>query len=101
MGTISIKPYQDVERRNVELGYWIGENHWSKGITTHVIQLFVEYIWENFAYVNRIQAFPFATNEASKKVLMKNGFVLEAVLKNYFFKNEVFVDANLFVKFKC
>lgn len=91
VGGIGVHPQLDVYRKNAELGYWLAEEYWGKGIITEAIRLIVPYAFENFDIV-RIYARPFGGNIASQKVLEKNGFHLEATLKGTFFKNGIYLD---------
>jgi RimJ/RimL family protein N-acetyltransferase len=79
IGAIGLHPMDDVFRNNIELGYWIAEPYWGKGIMTKAIQQMVDYAFANFE-VNRIFARPFGRNIGSIKVLEKCGFILEATL---------------------
>lgn len=91
VGGIGVHPQIDVYRKNAELGYWLAEEYWGKGIITEAIKLIVPYAFDNFD-INRIYARPFGGNIASQKVLEKNGFHLEAHLMGTFFKNGQFLD---------
>jgi len=90
-GCIGFVPQSDVYRLSVEMGYWLGEPFWGKGIATNAVKLIVEY---GFSVLNleRIFAGVFDGNDASKKVLQKNGFLLEGILKNAVIKNGVLID---------
>jgi len=86
IGSIGIHPMSDIYSQNAELGYWIAEPYWGKGITTKAIEKIVEYTFENFK-ITRIFAKPFGRNMASRRVLEKAGFVLEAEFENTILKN--------------
>lgn len=73
------------------VGYWLGERHWGRGIMTAAFGAFVGYVWATFD-VQRLQATVFAWNPASARVLEKNGFTLEGVLRNSIHKDGEFVD---------
>lgn len=90
-GGISFWPGKDVYRLNAEIGYWLGEEHWGKGIMTSVIRSVTKYIFENFD-IKRIYAIPFATSLASAKVLEKAGFTKEATIHNGVIKNGKVLD---------
>lgn len=64
----------------VTIGYYSAEAHWGKGITTAAVKMLVDFLFEEVR-VNRIQAEVMPVNEASKKVLLKNGFVKEGLLR--------------------
>jgi RimJ/RimL family protein N-acetyltransferase len=76
---------------NAELGYWIGQPFWGKGIMTTVIQKMVKYSFENFD-ITRIFARPYGSNIGSQKALEKAGFKLEAKFEKILIKNNVFED---------
>jgi [ribosomal protein S5]-alanine N-acetyltransferase len=90
-GSIGIHPQQDIMRKNAELGYWLGEPYWGKGITTKAVIKMVEYGFRNFD-IERIFARPFGTNIASQKVLTKAGFILEGRFERTILKNGVMLD---------
>ncbi len=91
VGSIGVHPQTDIHRKNLELGYWLGEPFWGKGIITRAIPQMVEYGFKNWD-VTRIFARPFGTNLASQKVLEKCGFKLEARFENAYFKNGEYTD---------
>lgn len=90
-GGIGIHPKDDIMRLNAELGYWIAEEFWGKGIATIAIQKMVNYAFSNFN-INRIYARPFGSNKASSRVLEKCGFTLEATIKQNIIKNGIIED---------
>lgn len=90
-GGIGIHPKEAIERKNAELGYWLAEPYWGKGIITAAIKQMVEYGFNSFD-ITRIFARPFGSNVASQKVLEKAGFTLDATFKNTFFKNGQYED---------
>ena len=89
---------EDVYRRSAEIGYWIAEPFWGKGVATEAVKLLLEEIRNNHSDVIRVFAKPFDHNKASMKVLEKNGFYLEAVRKNAVIKNNVIVNDHVWVK---
>jgi [ribosomal protein S5]-alanine N-acetyltransferase len=90
-GAISFSPGVDVYRLNAEIGYWLGEAHWGKGIMTAVIKAVVKYIFENFG-IKRIFATPFASTTGSIRALEKAGFEKEATIRNGVIKNGKVLD---------
>jgi RimJ/RimL family protein N-acetyltransferase len=97
-GSIGLVLKDDVYRKSIEIGYFIGEEFWGKGIATEAVRLLLEHISVNFDAV-RIYAEVFAYNKSSMRVLEKNGFYLECVRKKAAFKNNQVVDDYVFVKF--
>lgn len=96
-GNIGIVPKEDVYRVSVEIGYFIGEEFWGKGIATEATRLLVEYIEQEFNVV-RIYAEVFETNKASMRVLQKNGFYLEGIRRKAVIKNGEIMDDYVWVK---
>jgi ribosomal-protein-alanine N-acetyltransferase len=90
-GSIGIFPQSDVHRKNAEMGYWLAEDYWGRGIITEAIRQTVEYGFKTFD-INRIFARPFGTNLASQRVLEKSGFTLEARFEKALFKNGLLLD---------
>lgn len=91
VGGIGLHRQNDISIMNAELGYWLGEPYWGKGIMTEAVRRMVEYGFIHFDF-NRIFARPFGSNFASQKVLEKAGFVLEARFYGTFFKDGIFED---------
>lgn len=90
-GGIGIFPQDDIMCKNAELGYWLAEPFWGKGIITMAIKEMVSYGFKTFD-ISRIFAIPFGSNIASQKALEKAGFKLEAKLENTIFKNGGYQD---------
>ena len=95
-GNISCMWHKDVYAKTVEVGYFIGENYWGKGIASAAVALMLEAIKKNKEIV-RIEAKIFDGNGASARVLEKNNFVLEGIRKNAIFKNGVIADEQVWV----
>ena len=89
----------DIHRYNAELGYWIAEHYWGKGIITKTIEHFCSYLFSKYK-INRIYADVFSTNPASGRVLEKNGFIKEGTLKKAAYKNGLFIDLLVYSKLK-
>jgi [ribosomal protein S5]-alanine N-acetyltransferase len=76
VGGVGIEIGADVFRRSAEIGYWLGEPFWGRGIATQVLGAFTEYAFRSFD-ICRLEAGVFGWNPASGRVLEKNGYVLE------------------------
>jgi ribosomal-protein-alanine N-acetyltransferase len=79
VGGVGILLSDDIERISGELGYWIGEEHWGKGLTTRAAAQMTTYGFETLG-LHRVFATPFTRNPASVRVLEKLGFRREGVL---------------------
>jgi [ribosomal protein S5]-alanine N-acetyltransferase len=98
-GGIGINPLDDVYRGTAEIGYWLAEPFWRKGIVTDAVRALVPAAFEQFDIV-RLQAGIFSDNPASMRVLEKCGFALEAVHRHAITKNGVIMDEMLYVRFR-
>lgn len=85
-GSIGIHPQNDIYVKNAELGYWLAEEYWGKGIMTQAVVEMTKYGFVSFDLV-RIYAIPFGDNIGSHKVLEKAGFKLETRIEKNLFKN--------------
>lgn len=85
-GVISLIPQKDVYSKSAEIGYWLGEPFWNKGILTTAVRLITEYGFQQLSFV-RLFAGVFEYNPASMKVLEKNGYKKEGVFEKSIFKN--------------
>ncbi|MDC2864318.1 GNAT family N-acetyltransferase [Bacillus sp. BP-3] len=64
----------------VTIGYFLGEEYWGKGIASEAVHAVVKFLFED-VHINRIQAEVMPANDISKKVLVKNGFLKEGLLR--------------------
>lgn len=96
-GAIGVTPKDDIYRKSIEIGYFIGETFWGKGIASEAVALLLEYIKKHFDVI-RIYAEVFEHNKASMRVLQKNGFHLEGVREKAVVKNYVVMDDYVWVK---
>ncbi len=91
VGGIGIHPQDDIQCKNAELGYWLPQDYWGRGIISKAIAQIVSFGFKTYD-LTRIFARPFGSNIASQKVLEKNGFVLEAKFEKTLYKNGKFED---------
>jgi len=80
VGSIGIFLGSDVYSKSAELGYWLAEEFWNKGIMTSAVKQICKEAFERYD-ICRIYAEPFAHNTPSRKVLESAGFALEGVMK--------------------
>lgn len=86
IGGIGFKPGGDVHERSVEVGYWLGEVYWGKGIGTEALTGFVGWLFQEKKHLVRLWAGVFGGNVASGRILVKSGFKLEGVLRKHVWK---------------
>jgi len=95
IGGVGFKLMEGIYRRTAEIGDWLGEPFWGRGITTAAVGELVKYAFANFDLV-RLQAMVFEWNPASMRVLEKNGFIKEARLSKNVTKDGKLIDAFLY-----
>ena len=95
VGAIGYVPGRDVERFSAEIGYWLGEPFWGRGIVTEALQLVTQHAFEQMNFL-RLFALPFADNAGSVRVLEKAGYVLEGRLRRSAIKDGVIRDQLMF-----
>lgn len=97
VGAIGYVPGHDIERFSAEIGYWLGEEYWGRGIATEALRLTTEHAFGQRRLL-RLFALPFAENSASLRVLEKAGFVREGLLRASSVKYGVPRDQWLFAR---
>lgn len=96
VGGCSCQPKEAEERVGCEIGYWLAEPAWGRGVGTDAVALLVAYVWDSFRDVVRIEAPIFKRNTGSRRVLEKNGFQVEGTLrKAYIDRDGNIEDAEL------
>ena len=95
IGSIGVFRQQNIHRQTAEMGYYIAEEYWGKGIMTDAVKQICEYVFKN-SDILRIYAEPFAYNTGSCRVLEKAGFQYEGTLRNNAVKNGKVVDMKMY-----
>jgi len=95
VGGIGFELKTDVERYSAEVGYWLGEEFWGRGICTAALKVATQYAIEAY-HLNRIYALPFSENLGSIRVLEKAGYRRECLMRKSAFKAGTFVDQLLY-----
>jgi len=95
VGGIGLALGSDIERVSAEVGYWVGEAFWGRGIATDALRAFIPWAMGSFA-LTRLYATTFAHHHASRRVLEKAGFSLEAILRRAAIKREEVLDMALY-----
>jgi RimJ/RimL family protein N-acetyltransferase len=96
VGGVGIVLQTDVERVSAEMGYWLGENYWNRGVMTDVVKQMVTYTFTHFPELRKIYAPVFDFNIASQRVLQKAGFECEGILKQAAIKNGKVTDLHYY-----
>ena len=95
VGSIGIVTKTDIYRKNFEIGYFLAEEQWGKGIATQAIKAATSYAFKDFDIV-RVYAEPFSDNTGSRRALEKAGFTLEATLSRNVIKNNIIKDSCIY-----
>jgi len=95
VGSIGVFRKDNIHKRTAEMGYYIAEPFWGKGIGTTAVKEVCRYIFDNTDII-RVFAEPFAFNAASCRILEKAGFALEGIMLKNAVKNEEVLDMKLY-----
>lgn len=95
VGSIGVFWCDNIHSRTAEMGYYIGEPYWGRGLGTSAVTQVCQYIFDHTDII-RIFAEPFAYNTASCRVLEKAGFQLEGLLRSNAVKNGRVVDMKMY-----
>ncbi len=97
IGGVGFKPGTDIGRLSMEMGYWLGEPFWGRGLATRAVTAASDWAFGYYKVV-RIFAMTFAHNAASMRVLEKSGFQCEGIMRRSAIKNGVILDQVLYAK---
>ena len=97
IGGIGLTFRDDIHRRSAEIGYWLGEPFWGRGITTAALRALTDHAFASHDIV-RLDASVFEWNPASMRVLEKVGYVLEGRLRNSITKDGQTIDQFLYAR---
>ena len=90
---------RDIARLSSEMGYWLSEEFWGRGIATRAVAAMSDWAFDNYK-LTRVFAMAFAHNMASIRVLEKAGFAREGLMRKSAIKNGVILDQILFAEVK-
>lgn len=91
VGGIGFILQPDIERVSAEIGYWLGEAYWGRGIATEALQALTTYAIARHG-LTRLYARVAPWNAASCRVLEKAGYTIEATLRRSAIKDGVVSD---------
>jgi RimJ/RimL family protein N-acetyltransferase len=90
-GGIGVFLQEDVSRRSAEIGYWLGEAHWGRGIMSHAVRRFTDHAFTAYDLI-RVYALVFEWNPGSCRVLEKAGYICEGRLRRAVVKDGHVLD---------
>jgi RimJ/RimL family protein N-acetyltransferase len=99
VGSVGLEPMDDVYRKTAEVGYWLAEPFWGRGLATRALRLLTAHAFSAFAF-ERLQACVFAPNPASCRVLEKCGYRREGRLRGSVFKDGQLLDSFLYARLR-
>lgn len=100
IGAIGLKPQDDIHYRTMQIGYWLGEDHWHQGIASEAISVFTDWTFEQFKHLLRLEAEVFEGNDASARALEKAGYTFEAEKKKAIEKMGAVMSVLVYCKFR-
>jgi len=95
VGSVGVFRKDNIHRLTGELGYYIAESYWGKGIATEAVKQICAYVFDNTSIV-RIFAEPYAHNSISCRVLEKAGFQFEGLLRKNAIKQGQLLDMKMY-----
>ena len=95
VGSIAVFRQNNIHFKTAELGYYLAEEYWGKGIMTEVVKQVCKCVFDNSDII-RIYAEPFAHNIGSCRVLEKAGFQFEGLLRANAVKNGAIIDMKMY-----
>lgn len=98
-GGIGFERLTGIHRMTAQIGYWVGESHWGKGIATEALRLVSRYAFAEYPFV-RLQAEVFEWNLASARVLQKAGYTEEARMRRNCIKDGRIIDEIIYALIK-
>ena len=91
VGAVGINPQQGWRSHCAEIGYWIGEDYWGRGIATRALEMMTAEAFDHFHF-KKLYAPVLAPNTRSIRVLEKAGYQREGILKNEVSKHDQYFD---------
>ena len=95
VGAIGSGSFEVGTSHRAGIGYWLARPYWGRGVMTDAVRAYVRYAFQELGLV-RLTAHVYTFNVGSARVLEKNGFKLEGLLRKHYRKGEEFYDAFCF-----
>jgi RimJ/RimL family protein N-acetyltransferase len=96
-GVIGLRCESGICSHDAEIGYWLGESFWGRGIMSEAVAALTEWAFTEAGLV-RLHAGVFARNPASARVLEKAGYQLEGRSRARYFREGEYIDSLLYAK---
>lgn len=99
VGSIGVFRQQNIHSRSGEMGYYVAQPYWGRGLGTAAVTAACRFVFENTDII-RIFATPFSRNTASCRILEKAGFQREGTLRSHAVKNNLVQDMEMYALIK-
>lgn len=99
IGNISVEMKEDVYVKDAEIGYLLLTSKWSKGVMTEAVKQMCSLAFSQLDIL-RITGLVYEPNIASRRVLEKNDFTLEGIMKQAVYKNGNVYNLCIYGKYK-
>lgn len=90
IGSVSIEDW-NITHKWCEIGWGLNLNYGKQGFAYEAAKCLINYIFNNLK-MNRVSAFIWDGNDASKNLAIKLGFIQEGIERKARFKNNKFID---------
>lgn len=97
VGSVGITPQTGWKDHSAEIGYWVGEDYWGKGIATEALRVMSDFAFAVLKF-RKLFAPVLGPNKGSMRVLEKCGYELEGIFKQEVFKHGQYYDGYYFAK---
>ncbi len=91
VGTVSVERKEDVYRFDGELGFMLLTDYWNRGVMTEAVSQICKVAFQELN-LHRVSANVFSPNKPSQRVLLKNGFQQEGILRKAAVKGDRIYD---------
>ncbi|MGE0537464.1 MAG: GNAT family N-acetyltransferase [Pirellulales bacterium] len=98
-GGIGLDLRGDVDCRTAEIGYWLGEAYWGRGIASEAVRAMADWALATLNLA-RLEAGVFGWNPGSARVLEKAGFTCEGRLRDAVFKDGELTDRLIYARLR-
>ncbi|MCH9626373.1 MAG: hypothetical protein S4CHLAM123_15700 [Chlamydiales bacterium] len=95
IGSITLDKGKGTHSCKAELGYVLAKKYWGNGYATQAIQLALTAGFKELE-VERLEAYVDPTNIGSQRVLEKNGFMREGLLRNHIIQKGIVKDRYIY-----
>lgn len=95
IGSVGVNEIEIGQTHCAEIGYWLAKPFWGQGIATDAVRIFIKYAFEELGLV-RLFSRVLDFNAGSWRVLEKNGFQLEGILRKHIYRDGRYIDDRIY-----